>query len=221
VDVPPTVAEQLRSLGHFSQQCVGSRGRPHPGPSADPEDAACPADGALTAQLDRLSREVVAVVPSCTAGSITVSRRGIDVGFALPIAGADLVPRAREVLSSLALSLPAAGLGCVLVLQASAPRAFIRLAEDLASWLGSGRRPPVLDAHLAPLTASTAPTLAVALAELSLLDRAVGMLIGRGWSPEAAEAELRSRAAVTRLTVVAVAELLLASPSPAGPEGTD
>jgi hypothetical protein len=203
VDVPPTLAEQLQSLSRSPQ------------PDAS---AAAPADGALSAQLHRLSREVVAVVPSCVAVSIAVSRLGINVEITLPIAGAHLMPRATEVLSSLALSLPAAGSGCVLVLQASAPGAFVLLAEDLAALPGCGQQPPELDAHLAPLTSSTGPALAGSLAELSLLDRAIGVLIGQGWPPEAAEAELHRRAAVAGLTVAAVAERLLASPSPAAPQ---
>jgi hypothetical protein len=201
VDVLPTFAEQLQSLSRSPYRCA--------------------ADGALTAHFVRLSRDVVAVVPSCVAVSIAVTRLGIDLEITLPIPGADLMPRATEVHSSLALSLPAAGLGCVLVLQASAPGVFVLLAEDLAALLGDGQQPPEVDAHLAPLTASTAPALTVSLAELRLLDRALGALIGQGWPPEAAEAELRGRAAIAELTVAAVAERLLASPSPAAPHGTD
>jgi hypothetical protein len=171
--------------------------------------------------LCRLSREVVAVVPSCVAVSIAASRLRIDVVITLPIAGVDLRPQVTEVRSSLALSLPAAGVGCVLVLQASAPGAFVLLAEDLAALLGRGQQPPELDAHLAPLTASTDPALAGSLAELSLLDRALGVLIHQGWPPEAAEAELHRRAAIAGLTLAALAERLLASPSPAAPQGTD
>jgi hypothetical protein len=155
------------------------------------------------------------------AVSIEVSRLGIDVVITLPIAGADLMPRAAEVHSSLALSLPAAGLGCVLVLQASAPGAFVLLAEDLAALLGNGQQSPELDAHLAPLTAWTGSALAESLAELSLLDRARGVLIGQGWPPDAAEAELHRRAGIAGVTVAAVAERLLASLSPAAPQGTD
>jgi hypothetical protein len=164
---------------------------------------------------------VVAVVPSCVAVSIALSRLGIDVVITVPISGADLMPRATELLSSLALSLPAAGLGCVLVLQASAPGAFVLLAEDLAALLGSGHLPPELDAHLAPLAVSTGSALAESLADLSLLDRALGVLIDRGWSPEAGERELRRRASAAGLTVAGVAERLLASPSPAVPNGVD
>lgn len=210
MDVPPTLAQQLQALSDSPDPFAVA---------ASGEDAARPAGGALIAQVDRLSREVIAAIPSCVAVSIAVTRLGIDVVLTLPLAEADPMPRATEALSSLALSLPAAGVGCVLVLQASAPGAFVLLADDLAL-LGSGRQPPELDAHRAPLTASTGPSLAGSLAELSLLDRALGVLIGQGWSPEAAEAELHRRSTVAGLRVAAVAERLLASPSPAAPDGS-
>jgi hypothetical protein len=62
---------------------------------------------------------------------------------------------------------------------------------------------------------------AESLADLSLLDRALGVLIDQGWSPEAGEGELHRRASAAGLTVAAVAERLLASPSPAAPRGVD
>jgi hypothetical protein len=204
VDVVPTLVEQLRVLGSSLGAWAG----------AD-------ADGELTAGSDRLSREVVAVVPSCVAVSIAVNRLGIDAVITGPIAGPLPMPRVGQISSSLALSLPVAGSGCVLVLQASAPGAFLSLAEHLTAVLGSGRSSPELDAHLAPLAASTGPVLAEALAELSLLDRALGVLIGHGWPPEDGERELHRRAAMAGLTMAAVAKRLLASPSAAAPEGTD
>ena len=212
MDVPPTLAQQLQALSDSPDPFAGA---------ASGEDAARPAGGAMIAQVDRLSREVIAAIPSCVAVSMTVTRLGIDVVITLPLVGADPMPRATEALSSLALSLPAAGVRCVLVLQASTPGAFVLLADDLVALLGSGRQPPELDAHRAPLTASTGPALAGSLAELSLLDRALGVLIGQGWSPEAAEAELHRRSTVAGLRVAAVAERLLASPSPAAPDGID
>jgi hypothetical protein len=210
VDVVPTLAEQLRLLGYS--------------PGAWPD-----ADGELTAGWDRLSREVLAVVPSCVAVSIALSRLGIDAVITAPITGPitgpiaapQPMPSAGQISSSLALSLPVAGSGCVLVLQASAPGAFVFLAEHLTALLGSGHPSPELDAHLAPLGASTGPVLGEALAELSRLDRALGVLIGHGWPPEEGEQELHRRAAAAGLTVAAVAERLLASPSPAAPQGTD
>jgi hypothetical protein len=206
VDVVPTLAEQLRVLGSS--------------PGAWPD-----ADGDLTGGWDRLSREVVAVVPSCVAVSIALSRLGVDVLITAPITGPvaapELTPRVVLISSSLALSLPAAGSGSVLVLQASVPGAFLLLAEHLTALPGSGHPSPELDAHLAPLAASTGPVLVEALAELSLLDRALGVLIGHGWPPEEGEQELYRRAAIAGLTVAAVAERLLASPSPAAPQGSD
>ena len=205
MDVPPTLAEQLQSLS-----CS-----PHPDASA-----AAPSDGALTDALSRLCRDLVAVVPSCLAVSIAFSRLGVEVVITTDTSGG--APHGdTEVLASLALPLPTAGLNGVLVLQASAPGAFGLLADDLVTLLGSGHRPPELDAHLVPLTASTDSALAGSLAELSVLDRALGVLIGQGWPPESAEAELHRRAAIAGLTVAAVAERLLASPSPAAPDGID
>ena len=225
MDVPPTLAEQLQALSHspdpYADAAAGARGGQPRGPAGDGEGTAWPADGELTEGLDRLSREVVAVVPSCVAVSIALSRLGIDVVITVPTSGADPVPGTVEVLASLALPLPAAGLGSVLVLHASAPGAFVLLAKDLARLPGSGNRPPELDAHLVSLAAPTGSALAESLADLSLLDRAVGVLIDQGWPPEAGERELHRRASAAGLTVAAVAERLLASPSPAGPHGLD
>ncbi|MCU1617049.1 MAG: hypothetical protein JWO98_4589 [Frankiales bacterium] len=225
MDVAPTVAEQLRVLSSspdaWADAAAWAWGRQHPGPAGDAEGAAGPADGELTARWGRLSREVVAVVPSCVAVSIAVSRLGIDVVITAPTAAPEPMPRVLQVYSSLALSLPAAGSGCLLVLQASAPGAFVLLAEQLAVLLGSGHQPPELDAHLAPVATSTGSALAEALADLSLLDRALGLLIDHGWPPEAGERELHRRASASGLTVTGVAERMLTPSSPAVPDGLD
>jgi hypothetical protein len=221
VDVPPPLAEQLQVLRSSPDAAALARGRQHRGPARDAEGTAGLADGGVTARLGRLGREVVAVVPSCVAVSIALSRLGIDVVITVPLSGDNRMRRATEVLSSLALSLPAAGSGCVLVLQASAPEAFVLLGEDLAVLLGSGHQPPEFDAHLAQVAASTGSDLAEALAELSLLDRALGVLIDDGWPPEAGEGELHRRASAAGLTVTKVAERMLAPSSPAAPDGLD
>jgi hypothetical protein len=208
VDIPATLAEQLQVLSRSPQPDTGALGHPSRDPRGDGARTARPADGELTAGLVRLSREVVAVVPSCVAVAIAVSRLGVDVVITVPAGGAARVHRATEVLASLALPLSAAGFGSVLVLQASAPGAFVLLADDLAALLGSGHPPPELDLHLGPLSSSTGG----ALADLRLLDRALGVLIGQGWAPQAAEEELRRRAAAAGLTVAEVAERLLESP---------
>ena len=166
----------------------------------------------LTAGLGRLGREVVAVVPSCVAVSIAARRLGVDVVITVPAGGTGRVHRAREVFASLALPFPPAGFGLVLVLQASEPRAFERLADNLAALRGSGQPPPVLDAHLGALSSSW-DGVADSFADLRLLDRAIGVLIDQGRPPEAAEAELHRRAADAGLTVAAAAHVLLTSPT--------
>lgn len=58
------------------------------------------------------------------------------------------------------------------------------------------------------------------LAELSVVNQAIGVLITRGYTPNDALAELRHRAAATQDTVPDVAQLVLAStyfPPPTGP----
>jgi hypothetical protein len=225
VDVPPTLAEQLQALSHSPDLFAGAdadagvRGRQHGGPDGDGVRTARSADGEPIAGLGRLSREVVAVVPSCVAVSIALGRLGIDVVITVPTSGADPMPRTAQVLASLALPLPVGGVGCVLVLQASAPGAFVLLAEDLDTLLAGGQQPPELDAHLAPLAASTGCALAASLAEMSLLDRALGVLIDQGWPPEAGQRELHRRASAAGLTVTALADRLLAPP--AAPCGID
>ena len=70
-----------------------------------------------------------------------------------------------------------------MVLYAGAPGAFVDLAADLA-WLTA--RPPsgfVLDEHLA-IPPPTQP--GTVLHEASIIDRAVGVLIGRGYTPQRA-----------------------------------
>ena len=216
MDVPTTLAEQLRSLSRspHPDAATGALGCRARGSAGEGAGTARPSDGELIAGLTRLSREVVAVVPSCLAVSIRFSRLGIDVGITAPTSGASPVPDPAEVRASLALPLPTSGFGSVLVLQASEPGAFALLADDLTALLGSGREPPELDAHLGPLAASPGSSLADSLADLRLLDRALGVLIDQGWPPEAGEAELHRRAIATGVTVAGVAERLLAPRPP-------
>jgi hypothetical protein len=214
VDVPPTLAQQLLALRLSPDPCVDAAAGAR---DSQPRGRA----DELTEALGRLGREVVAVVPSCVAVSIAASRLGIDVVITAPTSGVDPMSRTAEVLASLTLPLTEAGVSRVLVLQASTPGAFVLLAQDLATLLASGHQLPELDARLAPLAASSGSALAESLADLSLLDRALGVLIDQGWPPEAGEREMHRRASVAGLTVAAVAERLLASPSPAAPHGTD
>jgi hypothetical protein len=78
------------------------------------------------------------------------------------------------------------------ILFAESPGAFVDLAADLA-WLTA--RPPtefVLDQHL---TAAAQPTSERQLREASAINQAIGTLIGRGYTPQQASAELNTQAA--------------------------
>jgi hypothetical protein len=98
--------------------------------------------------------------------------------------------------TSLQVLLPTSGVGndpaVTVIMYATAPGAFVDLAADLA-WL-TGRRPTdfVLDQHI--VLASGADTTAQ-LQATSDINQAIGVLIGRGYSPRRAEWELDTRAA--------------------------
>ena len=117
--------------------------------------------------------------------------------------------------ASLALPLgPAAGAGAggTMVLYAGHPGAFVDLAADLERVPGLGGR-VVLDGDL-PGTSrphAPAPPGVTGLAELGVMNRAIGVLITRGHPPAEARAELRRRAAVGLTSVTEVARHVLAS----------
>lgn len=171
----------------------------------------------MAVQLSRLAGGVLVEVPSCLAVSIELSRHGI------PLAATVLSPAARPVrgrpaaLASLAIPLLAGDGGSALVLRASAAGAFVLLADDLTALIGPGDGPIELDQHLELPASEPGELLAKSLAWVRLIDRAVGMLIGDGWEPAAAELELHRRAADAGGTVSAVAERLLSRPPPARP----
>ena len=92
---------------------------------------------------------------------------------------------------------------------AGSPGAFVDLAADLA-WLTA--RPLsdyVIDGHLAipPVEPRTG------LLEATLINQAVGVLIGRGYTPEQAVGELDTRAARAGLDRAGAAQRILAEPS--------
>jgi hypothetical protein len=138
----------------------------------------------------------------------------VSVPVAEQVAGSAATPAA--VLASLAVPLRGAGIRSVLVLRASTAGAFVRMADDLDVLLGSGCPPSRLDQDLSLPAASTGAALAVALADLRLLDRALGVLIDQGWAPEDGEVELHRRAAEAGMTSATFARWLVAPPGPAG-----
>lgn len=151
---------------------------------------------ALTAALDvpgadlgglltGLSHTLRRAVPSCVGLSLTVVVDGDPFTLGTVAVDASVATSMRLPLAPLAL-LGSAG---VVVFYATRAGAFVDLAADADFVLGAGRA--VLDDDLEP--AARHPGLG-GLDDLSLVNRAIGFLIGGGHTPAEATAELDRRA---------------------------
>ncbi|HEY5334807.1 MAG TPA: hypothetical protein VIJ71_02160, partial [Mycobacteriales bacterium] len=102
-----------------------------------------------------------------------------------------------------------------LILYAGSPGAFVDLAADLA-WI-TGRAPADfrLDEHRGLPAGHTNRN---PLAAMSDINQALGVLIGRGSTPEQAERSLYARAATAGIDLLGAATLILAALSPPLPE---
>ena len=160
--------------------------------------------GDLAAGLHQLGRDVAVAVPSCLAVTITLARLGGEISVSTTAEPA-------AVLASLAVPLSAVSSGSLLVLRAGEAGAFVLLADDLDGVLGPGHSPIDVDQHLAWPTATGGESFTTSLADLSLVNHAVGVLVDRGLPPRAAHRELWQRAGATGTTVVAVSRDLLRS----------
>ncbi len=167
--------------------------------------AALAADlGILTAALDEPGADVLhrlhqlgvaaqGAVPTYLGLSVTVDCS--DPPFTFTTLGDGT---ADDVRTSLRLTLPGAGAGdgraspsVALILYAGTPGTFVDLAADLA-WL-TGRPPSdfALDQHLSiPAGSDTGTYLGTA----SVINQAIGVLIGRGYTPGQAHRELDTQA---------------------------
>ena len=163
-----------------------------------------PRGGDFAAGLNQLSRDVAVAVPSCLAVTITLARPGGEISVSTTAEPA-------AVLASLAMPLSAASSSGLLILRAGAAGAFVLLADDLDGMLGPGHPPIDLDQHLAWPAATGGGSLTTSLADLSLVNHAVGVLVDRGLPPRAAHRELWRRADATGTTVAAVSRDLLRS----------
>ena len=160
----------------------------------------------LAAALDRLGRDVVRAVPSCLAVTITHAGLGGEISVSITAGRA-------AVLASLAVPLSAVAAGDLLILRAREAGAFLLLADDLGVLLGPDHHPAVrLDEHLTWPTAANGESLGASLADLSVIDQAIGVLVDRGLPPEAAHHELWRRVGETNTTIAAVSRAVLASP---------
>jgi hypothetical protein len=142
--------------------------------------------------LHQLGVDAQAAVPTCLGLSVTVDGSDPPFTFTILEDGAAAV----DVRTSLWLTLPGVGDGRVppsvaIILYAGTPGTFVDLTADLA-WL-TGRPPSdfVLDRHL---SGPARPDTGIYLRTPSVINQAIGVLIGRGYTPEQAHRELDTQA---------------------------
>jgi hypothetical protein len=152
----------------------------------------------LEVRLRALAAALAVAVPSLIAISVTTPVAGEEVTLHLA------VPGGPQVAASLVLPLPA---GTSLALYAATPGALADLAADLTRALGLPRGSAVLDGDL---SAPVVPSGVAGLADLSVINRAIGVLIDRGHPASTARAELRRRAAGAGESLLAAAQRLVA-----------
>jgi hypothetical protein len=141
--------------------------------------------------LHQLGVDAQAAVPTYLGLSVTVDGSDPPFTFTIFEKGA-----ADGVRTSLQLTLPGVGDGraapsVALVLYAETPGTFVDLSADLA-WL-TGRPPSdfALDQHLSVPAWSDAGT---SLRAASVINQAIGVLIGRGYTPRQAHSKLDTEA---------------------------
>ena len=195
--------------------------------------AALAADlGILTAALDQPGADVLhtlhqlgvdaqAAVPTCLGLRITVDGSDPPFTFSTLEDGA-----ADDVRTSLRLTLPGVGDGraspsVALTLYAGTPGTFVDLTADLA-WL-TGRPPSdfALDQHLSVPAGSDAGTY---LRAASVINQAIGVLIGRGYTLQQAHRELDTQvdsAGIDRHTTAQFILDTLTAEDPADAERAD
>jgi hypothetical protein len=142
--------------------------------------------------LHQLGADAQAAVPTYLGLSVTVDGSDVPFTFTILENGA----AADDVRTSLGLMLPGVGNGraspsVALILYAGTPGTFVDLTADLA-WL-TGRPPSdfVLDQHL---RGPAGPDTGTYLRTASVIHQAIGVLIGRGYTPERAHRELDTQA---------------------------
>ena len=189
--------------------------------------AALAADlGILTAALDepgadvlhslhRLGADAQAAAPSYLGLSVTVDSTDPPFTFTTIADGA-----ADNVRTSLRMTLPThvgdgrAAPSVAVILYAETPGTFVDLTADLA-WL-TGRPPSdfALDQHLSVPAYWDAATY---LRTTSVINQAIGVLIGRGYTPRQAHSKLDNQAAGARTDRHTVARVILDSLTAADP----
>jgi len=159
----------------------------------------------IAASLDRVAADMAAAIPSYVG--LTVTQRDTTPPFTLTAMEDGADPEA--VRSSLLFPLPDDGTVALdLILYAASPGAFVDLAADLAWMLGRPLTDFVIDAHLRP---PPEPDYGQSLHVMSVINQAIGVLVGRGYGLGAARRELDVRAAGAGHTRDEAARVILQS----------
>jgi len=177
--------------------------------------------GDVLHSLHRLGVDAQAAVPTYLGLSMTVDGSDPPFTFTTVEDGA-----ADDVRTSVRLTLPGDGDGraspsVALTLYAETPGTFVDLTADLA-WL-TGRPPSdfALDQHLSVPAGSDAGTY---LRAASVINQAIGVLIGRGYTPGQAHSKLDTQAdgaGTERHTAAQFILDTLTAEDPADPERAD
>jgi hypothetical protein len=165
----------------------------------------------LEAQLRVLIADIEAAVASYAGLTMTVVAGGQEISFT-----ARTIGTTGEITASLRIPLdgePTSPTGSRLVLYATTPGAFVDLAADLSYTLALEPRMLALDADLVAPPPGPAAT---GLADHSMINQALGILIDQGHTLESAHSALRHLAEIGSLDLAAAAERLLHAAS--GPD---
>jgi hypothetical protein len=157
--------------------------------------------------LQQLALAAAAAIPTYHGLSVVVPLS--DPPFALTTL-ADGV-KAGDIRTSLQVLLPIMGAGhdaaaVAVILYASVPGTFVDLAADLAWLTGRPISEVTLDGHL---SVPAAADISVQLHAASAINQAIGVLIGRGCTPDQAHRHLDTQAATNRTDRHAAAQLIL------------
>ncbi len=171
--------------------------------------------------LHQLGLNIRAAVPTYLGLSVTVDDGDPPFTFTTLEDGA-----ADDVRTSLRLTLPGVGDGraspaVAFILYARTPGTFVDLTADLAWLTGRPVSDFVLDQHLSVPAGSDTGTV---LRAASVINQAIGVLIGRGYTPGQAHRELDTQAESAGTDRHSAAQFILDTLTPEGPaeaENTD
>ncbi|MDT5009137.1 MAG: hypothetical protein QOH57_754 [Mycobacterium sp.] len=157
--------------------------------------------------LHHLTLDAAAAVPSYLGLSVVVSQSDSSCTVTVLVEGAVV----GDIRTSLHMLLPSARAGreaapVTLIIYAGTPGTFVDVAADL-TWLTCRPLTDVtLDEHL---TTPAGPDTAVQLQAACDINQAIGVLIGRGYTPQQADRQLDVRAAGNRTDRHCAAQLIL------------